>query len=161
MITGDFNLPAINWDTRFANDVFSNNFFDLLDQLGLEQLFSECTRFRHGQNPSILDLILTNVPSIVSNITFSNPFGKSDHVKICFEAQNSYVNIPREKEPKHNYYKMDQHGFYMYAQDVDWETILWHENLSTAFNSFIEEVKRIVCLVTPIVCLLTVVIVFL
>ena len=67
---------------------------DTIDNLGLEQMVYECTRFREGQNSPLLDLILTDNPSIVCDIKYEEPFGKSDYVKIVFQLSNSYVVKP-------------------------------------------------------------------
>ena len=40
---------------------------------------------RHGQEPSILDLVLTNEEGMIENIDYGNPLGKSDHLVLTFE----------------------------------------------------------------------------
>ena len=45
----------------------------------------EPTRYRIGQRPSLLDLVLTNESHLVRNILMCEPLGKSDHMVLDFE----------------------------------------------------------------------------
>ena len=42
------------------------------------------TRIRHGQEPLILDLVITNEEGMIKDIEYLSPLGKSDHIVICF-----------------------------------------------------------------------------
>ena len=35
---------------------------------------------RHGQEPSVLDLVLTNEEGLIENIEYGNPLGKMNHL---------------------------------------------------------------------------------
>ena len=131
LVAGDFNYPSINWNTGMSADGQSQSFADIIDNLGLEQMVDECTRFREGQNSSLLDLILTDKPSIVCDIKYEEPFGKSDHVKIVFQLSNSYVVKP-EYHRLRDFKKMDEQKFEELAGQVDWDDILLISNLDDA-----------------------------
>ena len=49
------------------------------------------TRVRHGQEPSVLDLVLTNEEGMIENIEYGNPLGKSEHLVLTFEFK-CYTN---------------------------------------------------------------------
>ena len=76
-MAGDFNLPDINWDNMSLkpNASYSNlskNFLEIVADFGFEQMVDKPTRINN-----ILDLFLTNNPSLVER-TIVAP-GVSDH----------------------------------------------------------------------------------
>lgn len=91
IIVGDFNIPQLVWPLRSvpACTGFPAAFAETILSSGIHQLVMEPTRFRENQRPSVLDLLLTNDPDLVSGITFMPPLGKSDHVCITGKLQFS------------------------------------------------------------------------
>ena len=65
LIFGDFNLPDINWTTLTGNSAVSNNFCVFVFESNLIQLVNLPTHIRGN----ILDLVLTNSPDHVTNLT--------------------------------------------------------------------------------------------
>ena len=83
-ITGDFNLPNIDWDLLSVTDNayplnICNLLIDAINLGGFSQLVDTPTR---GNN--ILDLFATNRPSLVNKVKVSP--GISDHEVICVES---------------------------------------------------------------------------
>ena len=76
---GDFNFPEINWDSHSlkfnnrGNSGAANLIFELMSEFFLTQVVDEATR---GNN--ILDIILTNRPTLASRITATDTH-MSDH----------------------------------------------------------------------------------
>ena len=70
IVFGDFNYPNINWEIKSLAgiSVSSALFLDTINDLFLNQLVSEPTRYRHGQKSNLLDLVLTNHCYIVNDI---------------------------------------------------------------------------------------------
>ena len=88
VIIEDFNYPNISW----ADWTTPNNhthpefkFIECLRDNFLNQLICEPTRYRDGQRPNILDLLIVDKSEIVSKVTYSSNLGASDH--ICFIAE--------------------------------------------------------------------------
>jgi hypothetical protein len=54
-------------------------FVETLLQSNLTQLVTAPTRFRTGQNPSLMDLILTNDVNLITSVEYCSPIGISDH----------------------------------------------------------------------------------
>ena len=82
LIVGDFNYPAIDWQSCVSTDTDgseSDQFTECLRDCFLTQHVEKPTRFRGTQKPSILDLILTNEENVVSDIQYLAPVGNSDH----------------------------------------------------------------------------------
>ena len=67
------------------NLVKSFLFVEALSDSFLHQHITQPTSVRHGWEPSILDLVLTNEEGIIENIDYRNPLGKSDHLVLTFE----------------------------------------------------------------------------
>ena len=81
VIVGDFNFPDVDWRTQDAPPGSSAEaFLGWLQEKSLFQHVYESTRYRHGQQSSVLDLIITTQEEDVSNVEVLPPFGKSDHV---------------------------------------------------------------------------------
>ncbi len=97
ILIGDFNLPTINWHLENCTGIYPNIFLENIRGCHLEQLITEKTRYRHGQNPSTLDLLFASNPSLIENIKHLPPLGKSDHDVISFNVLNSYI----KKHQKH------------------------------------------------------------
>ena len=118
IMVGDFNLPQIEWDTNEATEAFSKQFIECLEDNSMEQLVRENTRFRIGQNPSLLDLLIVSDPNVIEDIAYSHPFGKSDHCVLSFEVKN-IRKLEKRNKYKLNYKKMDHRKFQNIIQEVD------------------------------------------
>ena len=85
MVTGDFNVPEIDWTTvtttKGQNHV-SQTLIDTMRDLFLHQHIDQPTRHRHGQNANILDLVITNEEEMVENLQYHPGLGASDHLCI-------------------------------------------------------------------------------
>ena len=89
---GDFNLPKIDWETwetdsTNLNDL-ENKYLEAIQDSFLYQYITKPTRNRINNNPSILDLVLTNKQGMVSEVEIIRC--KSDHSWITFWF-NCYV----------------------------------------------------------------------
>jgi hypothetical protein len=74
------------------------HFVDVLNDNFLYQHITEPTRARVGQKANTLDLIVTNVEEIISDITYEAPLGKSDNSVIkasilCSPEQDSSTAV--------------------------------------------------------------------
>ena len=87
---GDMNFRGINWETitNFEKNSLQKNeneiFIECIRDSFLFQHITEPTRHRGTDNPSTLDLILTNEENLISNINIESPLGASDHSLISF-----------------------------------------------------------------------------
>jgi len=113
---GDLDHPEIDWNTKTTEKGMyhcSQLFLDAMRDAYLIQHLDTPTRFRHGQNPHILDLLFTIEDNMVSNVEHHAGLGLSDHVIITCNQQVSLQN-QKKVEPHHfryhkgNYKKMNQ-----------------------------------------------------
>ena len=82
LVVGDFNYKHINWNTWSTSRNDSSNeqlFIDTIQDIYWYQHISEPTRYREGEDPSLLDLVFTNEEAMIQHIQHQSPLGKSDH----------------------------------------------------------------------------------
>ncbi|XP_069106616.1 uncharacterized protein [Argopecten irradians] len=97
-ISGDFNLPHIDWQNNTTipgktDTKLHQQLLDIIDDNSLTQMTTNTTRGDH-----ILDLTLTNRPSIVNKTETSPPIGKADHDIIFTEIDVRLKKI--RKQPR-------------------------------------------------------------
>ena len=68
------------------------------------QHVTEPTRYRHGEQPNLLDLILTNEEGMVQNLTYHHGLGDSNHCHMKFNLY-CYAHYSSTTEKSINYYK--------------------------------------------------------
>ena len=124
LVTGNFNMPLINWTswTVGSQSSLDAEFLDLVNDSFISQHVNFPTRIREGQAPSLLDLVLTNDESFISEITSLPPLGKSDHVTISFDFQ-CYLKINGSRNYKYNYGRGDYQSMTSELLNINW-TIL-------------------------------------
>ena len=109
LICGDFNLPNINWESpELTTGVDEIQFSELLYDFHLTQLNTFPTR---GNN--LLDLVITNVPSQVVNISVLSPAESgliTDHSVITFNLKTSVKAVPKVKRTVFDYRKGNFNG---------------------------------------------------
>ena len=87
---GDFNYKGMIWENwRTPGLSESSEEFVLVVALRdcyLYQHITKPTRIRHGQETSILDLVITNEEGMVEDMEYISQLGKIDHTVICFTS---------------------------------------------------------------------------
>ncbi len=84
-VVGDFNLNGIDWtDLSCEQDGVNNILLDSFLSNALNQCVTSSTRFSE-RTENILDLVLCSDTSCLRNLSVEEPFGKSDHMKVCFD----------------------------------------------------------------------------
>ena len=99
-IMGDFNYGHINWktwDTTESDNSDEAHFLETLQDSYLHQHVEKPTRRRGNDEPSLLDLVLTNESMQVSNLRHFSPLGKSDHDVLVFDY-HAYLDFTKPKE---------------------------------------------------------------
>ena len=138
IITGDLNLPDVNWDAPNLlsdYDDCSSMFVAFAKQHGFEQFVREITRpsVSTSGSGSLIDLVLGNDSHVIHNLNVTVPFSTSDHYSIAFET--SY--LPLKGASTHNFpIDINYHNF----QKCDWDQIRnWMANVdwSSVFSTCI------------------------
>ena len=91
-IAGDFNYPKVKWNGVNTGD--NEIFVESLNDAFLTQKVTKPTRnVRMYQQANIVDLILVNDETLISEIVHCPPLGASDHDVLFFQ-----INTPRRKK---------------------------------------------------------------
>ena len=88
----------------------------------------ESIRSRSTDNPSLIDLVLTNEVLQVSDIEFHAPLGKSDHCVITFKY-HCYLDYSQPKE-RYVYHKTDFNSMRRQLLLSNWTEKLMTQNQS-------------------------------
>ena len=102
-IVGDFNYRDINWSTgttSCSENSIEAKFIETIRNCYLHQHVEKATRKRGNDDPSLLDLILTDEEMQVSDVSHLSPLGKSDHSVMTFNY-HCYLDYTKPKESYH------------------------------------------------------------
>ena len=122
---GDFNLPEIDWTSYYSSQVKCyEQFLLFVNDHGLHQYVPEPTR---GDN--ILDLVLCNNPTIITDISVLCPFSTSDHNAVSLSICVSPALIKSETF----YYDFNNADFEKLNEYLS--SINWDYEFSFVFNA--------------------------
>ncbi|XP_071963856.1 uncharacterized protein [Antedon mediterranea] len=126
-------------------------FSDTINDLFLAQHVRDPTRYRIGEHPNVLDLVLTSNEDSISEVLQAPPLGKSDHMVLRFKIP---VNLIKDEVVEvRNYFHADYDKFRGFLDGVDWDTELldkdglhshgsFHEILSRGMEQFVPKCKK-------------------
>jgi hypothetical protein len=122
-IVGDFNCPSIDWSQNCNHGSgVQSIFYQFVINNGLLQCVTQPTR-----GDSILDLVFTNEPFLMSRTRVGPPLGNSDHDSVCFDlvcpgGEFEATNINADK---HYLWKQgDYDSINNYLCSYDWNKML-------------------------------------
>ena len=142
---GDFNIPEINWRLEStSSETFGESFLKLLNDCGLYQHVQEPTRFRDGQHPSLLDLVITRYEKEVSGLKLTHPLGKSDHM--CISFQLGVECIRRNSSFMRRYHSIDILRLRNLAS-----SLVWHHDDKLSLEGNWKTLKDNILLLTDLV----------
>ena len=127
-ICGDANYPKIPWGSFMEASEkpgAEEEFMDTLDDLVLIQHVKTFTRARGTNNPSLLDLVITDDQQTISEVTIKAPLGNSDHSLVCWKStfKNMDNQKEQETEPKPNYYKGRYNHMRRDLSMINWDEV--------------------------------------
>lgn len=146
LITGDFNCKEIDWKEGSMNmneNHVSSLLLECIRDCFLYQHVTQPTRFRDGETPSLLDLVLTNEDSMVNSISYMSGLGKSDHVQLTFDY-NCYIEVNSHSFRKYNFFKGDYDGLSWELADISWDVVLDGLDLANSWEVLTETITRLV-----------------
>ena len=123
----------------------ATQFLNCINDNFLIQHVKEPTRFRGSDEPSLIDLIVTDHGQSIDNIVHHPPFGKGDHCVLTWnylvsEKGNTEEDINPEAPIKWNVEKGDYIQLNSLLAEINWEQTLQDKSL--------EECVDILCLTT-------------
>ena len=135
LIVGDFNVPKIDLTNVFSAEPeghHSHTLINCIQDCFFTQHVTQPTRFRPGQPPSILDMILTNEEGMVNNLSYLPGLGRSDHIVLQFTLA-CYTELHAPTAASLNYNKGNYDLLRGLLREVDWYQM--HDmNMHEAYN---------------------------
>ncbi len=157
LICGDFNHPEINWDLLMSTkseEHKSSQFLTAIQDSFLFQHVDQPTHHRADQEPTLIDLILTNEEPMVPHIEYLPPLGMSHHSGLKFDYI-CYSDVQKEEMEPYEVYKFyagNYDAMRRYIEDLNlqntmnsntareaWDTL--HKALSSATKQFVPRKK--------------------
>jgi len=120
VLCSDFNLPFINWSSlQNVSDPVSSSFVDCMQENALVQYVAEPTR---GKN--ILDLVFTNDPFLLREVSVSVPLSTSDHNRVDFKLNFcNTVFLKNNDKIFTDYSAVDWDRFNEFFRNINWSNV--------------------------------------
>ena len=145
LIFGDFNFPEIDWENNFIpyedRHEEARRFLETVGDSFMHQHVMEDTRARGQNNPSCLDLILSENDGSVFEVEYCAPLGSSDHCVITWKYVVE-INFEASRLRRKCYYKGDYVKMRRLLEEVDWETERQGLSVNEAYNRLRELVLK-------------------
>ena len=145
VMVGDFNYPEIDWTNGLssaAHPHHTHDFISTTQECLLFQHVLEPTRFRHGQSPTLLDLILSNEDGMISELSYRPGLGESDHVCLEFRIE-CYAPAPKEEVQKLNINRGDYDKARTLLTESDWVKDMANLEFDDAFKMFANKLEEV------------------
>ena len=142
LICGDFNYRDINWENNTCDESneYLSDFINTIHDCFLHQHVTEPTRYRYGEQPSLLDLILSNEEGTIHNLDYQPGLGDSDHVSLNFNLI-CYKDMNDGPRPQPNFFKADYEAIRYILSNVNWEEAL-AGNFEESYEIFMEHLNN-------------------
>ena len=111
---------------------------ETLQDLFLKQHVTEPTRYRNGEEPSLLDLIITNEEGMIQNLSYHPALGDSDHCCLKFDLCCYAYHNKRKVDKVPNYYKANYETIKNRLMDINWYVLL-NGTLKDDYAIFVEQ----------------------
>lgn len=120
LLVGDFNRPHINWNNWNVRNNDDGRFIEVLQDNFMHQKIERPTRYRHGQTPTLDDLVICSKEDLAEDIHYLDPLGKSDHICITFTIPN-IGRAPQTSKTRHNMHKGDYSKLGRLLTESNWD----------------------------------------
>ena len=138
LICSVFNYREIDWANESASEQSEHllTFIKTVQECFLYQHVSEPFRYRSGEDPSLLDLILAKEEGVIQNLAYHPGLGDSDHVSLTFDL-TCHSDQNERTQSKPNYFKANYGKIRGILRNVDWEDIL-ASTFTDSYGLFVE-----------------------
>ena len=133
VITGDFNLPNIDWSTVTATT--DNSVYSLFTKALKDYFLWQFIDFPTRQD-SLLDLVLTTIPGKVSNIEGYEDILNTDHKLIKFCIDLRIASKPGTKRRVYNFKRADWEGLRQTLKCVPWDLCFVEDDINASLANW-------------------------
>ena len=158
IITGDFNFPEINWEKEVCDKNESHRaskFLSCVHKNYLNQVVRSPTHYRGTQNPTLIDLILSNDDDPIQNLYFHPPFGSSHHLVLTFTINTPTTQKTACITPKKQFHKGDYESMrsYVAKSDEEWDKVMSDDkSLEDWSDTLVKTLDTVTALFIPEKC---------
>jgi hypothetical protein len=138
ILLGDFNMPGIRWK-EWTSDARGREFMETVAEVGMEQLI----HFPTHTKGNILDLVVTNCPERIVNVSDMGRLGKSDHSMILIEVEMT-PEKKRTVQSGMNWRKADSEGMRYELENEGWEELLRNAGIEEAWSIFRRRLEEMI-----------------
>lgn len=145
LITGDFNYPDIDWVEGTSPARVEHKatvFMDTIRDTFLYQHVVKPTHHRGDQQPTLIDLVLSNEEGMVTNLKHNAPLGKSHHQCLTFDFVCYAERSGTEAAGKFAYARGDYEGLKTKVASLDLSSKIKGLNTQDAWNVFSSELEK-------------------
>ena len=143
LLMGDYNYKDIDWELFHSDDKTELMFVDCVIENGLVQHVDKPTRNRGTNQPSLLDLVLTNEADHIINMEHNSSLGKSDYCTLEFDFQCYWENVRPSKEIK-LYRKADYQKMKNEINGTEWIEEMKNKSIENKWDFFTEKMRELV-----------------
>ncbi|GAA57071.1 hypothetical protein CLF_112087 [Clonorchis sinensis] len=121
LLVGDLNAPKASWmelQRVGSSGLFAAVLTEIVQQSARTQHVVAPTRYRAGQQPSLLDLVITNERHFVDQVTINAPLGHSDHCVLTFAFICYWARNPEPQTWVRNFCRADFWGMCIFLNQV-------------------------------------------
>ena len=150
LVIGDFNAKCPSWLPSDKYNAAGRVLEPLFLQMGLHQCVESPTHFQpDGSLGSLLDLVLTTTPNLISKLSTLPPLGSSDHLCVtCHLNVNPSRSIRSLPKRIWNYEKADVRELNNALANADWN-IVDNSDIDSALSAWNETFLSIVSKFVP------------
>ena len=141
----DFNLPGINWENESCchkENHIESKLLSCFQENFLFQHVNKPTHSRGEQTETLIYLIISNDPSLVSEIIHKAPIGLSHHHLLSLSIEIGIPYCRPQPTTRLILNKRDYSGMRKYMQEIDWQSHfkeeedsnIWSKNLEAKIN---------------------------
>ena len=142
ILTGDFNAKSKNWYSLQENNQLGTRLYDFVNRNGMMQLVTEPTRITENSR-SLIDLIITNSPQIVTDTFVNPPLLRCDHLVI---GASLCLSVPSGSYTKtfYNLNRTDIGSLQNALISHDWESCLDRNNAEDSVHKWVDSFTNII-----------------
>ena len=144
LYVGDFNFKEIDWEnnnTDVGPEHLASQFLESVRDKYLYQHVKHATRYRGDNQPSLLDLILTNEEEMSDNVVHNAPLGNSDHEILEFNYKLGRNENTRSNQQSLRFFKGNYDEINRLLANTDWNLELAQGDIDELWNRFADKIS--------------------
>ena len=144
LYVGDFNFKEIDWENNNTNvgpEHLASKFLESVRDTYVYQHVKQATRYRGDNQPSLLDLILTNEEEMIDNVVHNAPLGNSDHEILEFNFKLGRNENTRSNQQSLRFFKGNYDEINRLLANIDWDLELAQGDIDELWNRFADKIS--------------------